>query len=372
MSVRPAGFDTTSQPPRMVPPVMGKTRQRHEIKFDRRRVSALFLAFSLGGGLTSWEAAHAQQVGAPQTGGQPAARQATARQATARQATNQANQQANQQAAPASNGAATQPFPPLNATEQAKLDQVLLAWQQQSQGTKTLECKFERWHFDLLAAPAGVHAHKAEGEIKYANPDKGLFRVDSLLFYKGMKDDMPQYGPIANKYGEYWVCNGVELIEYNREEKRCTVQKLPPNMQGQQIFNSPLPFVFNLDAQQIKQRYWVRTQPSPEPNTYLIQAFPKRQEDRAQYKMVQVVLDQSFEPKVLQMYAPNFHEKLAPQWDHYEFSDVKRNALTAGFRQFLGNFIPKAPPSTWEVVREDFVPQIADGQPAVPQQPAQR
>ncbi|OYP33188.1 TIGR03009 domain-containing protein [Rhodopirellula sp. MGV] len=265
-----------------------------------------------------------------------------------------------QQAAGAKQQAATQPFPPLSPQEQAELDRVLTSWQAKSQSTKTLECTFERWHFDLLAAPAGVHAHKAEGVVKYANPDKGLFRVDSIMFYKGMKNGAPEYGTTTNKYGEYWICNGVELIEYDREQRHCNVQSLPPNMQGTNIFNSPLPFVFNLDAAQIKQRYWVRLEKAPKANTYLVQAWPKLQEDRAQYKLVQVVLSAEFEPEVMIMYAPNFHEKLAPQWDHYEFSNVKRNAINAGIRQFMGNFIPQKPPADWKINRQAFLPpQIA-------------
>ena len=218
--------------------------------------------------------------------------------------------------------------------------------------------------------PLEIHAHKATGEIKYANPDKGLFRVDSIMFYKGMKEGKPQYGPNPNKFGEYWVCNGRELIEYDREAKQCNVQALPPNMQGTQIFNSPLPFVFNLDAEKIKQRYWVKLMKSPKPNTYLVQAWPKLQEDRAQYKMVQVVLSAGFEPEVLLMYAPNFDQKLAPQWDHYEFTSVKRNALGASFKQFMNNFIPQKPPASWKITREDFLPpQIAQGQNGQPAQP---
>lgn len=272
------------------------------------------------------------------------------------------NQRVAQTNGPQATAPAGQPFAPLTPDQQAKLDQVLMAWQQQSQSTNTLECKFERWHFDLVAAPAGIHAHKAEGQIKYASPDKGLFRVDKMMFYKGMKDGKPQFGPTPNKFGEYWVCNGVELIEYDREEKKCNVQKLPPGMQGQQIFNSPLPFVFNLDAQKIKQRYWVRLMESPKPSTFLIQAWPKTQEDRAQYKMVQVVLSASFEPEVLMMYAPNFDQKLAPQWDHYEFSEISRNGLGDKIQQFMGNFIPKKPPSDWQITSQNFVPpQIAEG-----------
>ncbi|MCD0459661.1 TIGR03009 domain-containing protein [Roseiconus lacunae] len=268
-------------------------------------------------------------------------------------------------AAAAKPAAPVQPFPPLNAQQQQQLDRVLLAWQQKSQSTKTLECKFERWHYDLLAAPAGVHAHKAEGVVKYANPDKGLFRVDNIMFYKGMKDQKPEYGPTANKFGEYWICNGTQLIEYDREQQQCNLQELPPNMQGTQIFNSPLPFVFNLDAKQIQQRYWVCLGESPKPNSFLVQAFPKLQEDRAQYKMVQVVLSADYEPEVMIMYAPNFHQKLAPQWDHYEFTDVKRNAIGAGIQQFMGNFIPKQPPASWKITKQNFLPpQIAQGNQA--------
>jgi TIGR03009 family protein len=269
----------------------------------------------------------------------------------------------NQQAQPQANAAPQRPFPPLSQQEQAKLNQVLLGWQQQSQSTKTLECDFERWHFDLLAAPAGIHAHKAKGSIKYAKPDKGLFRVDSIMFYKGMKDGKPQYGPEPNKYGEYWVCNGSELIEYDRDAKKCNVTSLPPEMQGQHIQNGPLPFVFNLDAEEILQRYWVKLEESPEPNTYLVVAWPKRQEDRAQYKLVQVILDQSFQPKGMRMFAPNFHIKLAPQWDHYQFNQVKRNAIGAGIQKFMGNFIPKQPPAGWQVTRQNLTsPRVAQGQ----------
>ena len=66
------------------------------------------------------------------------------------------------------------------------------------------------------------------------------------------------------------------------------------------------------------------------------------------------------------MYAPNFHSKLAPQWDHYEFKEIKRNAIGAGIRQFMGNFIPEKPPANWKVNRMNFVP------PKIAQQPAQQ
>ncbi len=58
------------------------------------------------------------------------------------------------------------------------------------------------------------------------------------------------------------------------------------------------------------------------------------------------------------MYAPNFDPKTAPKWDHYEFADVKRNAIGAGFQKFLGNFIPEKPPASWKILRDKFTAPV--------------
>ncbi len=268
-------------------------------------------------------------------------------------------------------GTATQPFPPLEPAALAQLQQILAAWEQQSKATKTLECTFQVWHFDTFAAPAGVHATKGDGVIRYAAPDKGLFRVDRKVFYKGMKDEKPTYEEEPGQFGEHWVCNGQELIEFDRGAQECRVQQLPPEMQGQQIFNSPLPFVFNLDARQIQERYWVRQVASPDQATVLLEAWPKRQVDRAQYKVVQIALDTStFSPRMLRMFAPNFHDKLAPKWDHYQFDNVKRNSVGAGITQFLRTFIDEKPPANWKVLRDTYRPPVDEPQATAAVPPA--
>ncbi|WP_236624845.1 TIGR03009 domain-containing protein [Rhodopirellula sp. SWK7] len=257
------------------------------------------------------------------------------------------------------------PFPPLDAKSQAQLNAMLKAWEKQSKGTKTLECKFQRWHYDLFAAPAGVHATKSTGVIKYASPDRGLFKVENLVSFDGMEGDKPQYSEKPGQFGEHWVCNGEELLEFDHSKKECRVQQLPPELRGKQIFESPLPFVFNLDAAQIVQRYWVRQVQAPKPGMILIEAYPKRQDDRAQYKLVQIALNEkTFLPEALLMYAPNFNIKTAPKWDHYEFVGVERNSIAAGlFDRFMKNFIDEKPPGDWKVFhntyRQPGPPQMA-------------
>lgn len=260
------------------------------------------------------------------------------------------------QVADAANAA---PFPPLDANAQAQLNAMLRAWETQSKGTKTLECQFQRWHYDLGAAPAGVFVTKSSGLIKYASPDRGLFKVEKIISYDGMKEDQPQYTEKPNMFGEHWVCNGEELLEFDHKEKECRVEQLPPEMRGKQIFDSPLPFVFNLDAAQIVQRYWVRQVQAPKPGMILIEAYPKRQEDRSQYKLVQIGLNEkTFMPEALLMYAPNFNIKTAAKWDHYEFVSVQRNSISAGLLdRFMKSFIDEKAPADWKVFHNTYRPQ---------------
>lgn len=267
-----------------------------------------------------------------------------------------------------------QPFPALSPEAKAQLQQVLKRWEQQSQSMQTLECQFNRWSYDNFAAPTNVPASKAAGIIKYASPDKGLFKTDQLVFFGGLDPQgQPIFKPQTNQYGEYWICNGTQLIAFDRSKQECTIQELPENMRGKNIVNGPLPFVFNLNAQQIQERYWVRQVASNDPNIIVVEAWPKLQELRAQYKLVQIALQKAtYQPHALLMYAPNYHPQNAPKWDHYEFKEIKRNAVTASFQQkFLGNFIPNAPPKNWKIIRSRLGQQPAppnQQQPTAPQQ----
>lgn len=271
-----------------------------------------------------------------------------------------------------------QPFPALSAAERAQLTQVLAAWETQSKSTKTLDGKFTRWHYDPTAGDprAKIHANRADGMLKYAAPDKGLFFVESMVSFAGMKDGKAQYQAVPGEFGEWWVCDGQNLIEFDRNRKECRIQELPPDMRGQRIIDGPLPFVFNLDAKEIQERYWVRLQPPPQgvSGIVLVEAHPRRQQDRAQYKFVQIALDQqTMLPRALIMYAPNFDPKNALVYDHYEFTKLGRNKITAGFQKFLGNFIPQKPPADWKIIRNNYVPPAPQsaqqpGQPGLQQQ----
>ncbi|MEM6689767.1 MAG: TIGR03009 domain-containing protein [Planctomycetota bacterium] len=261
--------------------------------------------------------------------------------------TNQPQANGQPQAAPAP------PFAPLLAQEQAELDQILAGWEKATSSTATLETQFIKYHYNNGMAPITVPATKGQGTIKYARPDRGAIKVDTLVFYSGNgADGQPTYKAHANEFGEHWICTGKELVEFDYKQQVCKINSIPENMQGKNIISSPLPFVFSLEARRMKERFWVRKNPQSPPDTVVLEVYPKRAEDRSQYRVVMVALEADFTPKALIMYAPNFDPKKAVVYDHYEFQNFKRNGALNRMNEFMGNFIAIKPPAGFKVIRQ--------------------
>lgn len=263
------------------------------------------------------------------------------------------------------------PFPPLNEQWQAYLDKVLNAWEQKSGQVQRYSCTFRRFQYDPTLVDKDAYT-VAAGVVKYMNPDKGLFRVDQLVYYSGRdKDNKPQYKEnTQKKFGEYWICDGKYVHILDQNEKKCTKYELPPNMRGNAIYLSPLPFLFGVKATEIKNRYWIRPVPPPEgrKDEVWLEAYPRRPDDAGNYQRVQVVLDiKDFMPKGLIVFLPNWR----PQAHHselYEFEDrkVNQNVLDR-LNLFQKEFIPAEPPNDWKVIVEPYrAPQSDEPRVATP------
>jgi hypothetical protein len=76
---------------------------------------------------------------------------------------------------------ASQQPAPLTPEQQAALDQLLAAWETRNAAVRTWACTFHKWEYNAWS-PADangerLHFSESTGELKYAAPDKGLFRV---------------------------------------------------------------------------------------------------------------------------------------------------------------------------------------------------
>jgi TIGR03009 family protein len=210
--------------------------------------------------------------------------------------------------------AAAQAPPPapfmLTAEEEARLDQILLAWEKQSATVKTYKCDFTRLEYGSVFGQNPADKDKVRtisvGVLKYSAPDKGMFEVTSSRFYDPKTGGYETSGAESR---EHWVCDGKSIFEINHKEKTRTERRLPPEMQGAAISDGPLPFVFGAKAAKLKQRYWMREIPPPvtAKDEIWLQAFPRFQADAANFKLVEIIINgKTFMPKAIQMYSPAF------------------------------------------------------------------
>ncbi len=195
----------------------------------------------------------------------------------------------------------------LSPVEQQFVDQILQEWENRGAEVKTFDCQFERWEYDPVFGPGTEDpAIKSHGRLTYSKPDKGSFKIEKIFRYKKKGENQPaDYELQEHEIGEHWVCDGKAVYEYKHDKKQLVVQKLPPDMRGTDIVNGPLPFLFGAEAKKLKARYWMRTKQS-DAATILLEAFPRKQVDAANYHHVEVILDRkTMLPQGIQVHMPN-------------------------------------------------------------------
>ena len=241
-----------------------------------------------------------------------------------------------------------QPLPArvqLTPQEEAQLDSVLKAWEESSGRVKNFYCSFTRWEYDdTFQAAGGPSREKSrnKGRIWFATPDKGAFVVD---------DATPP---------ERWICDGQSIYQYDYQAKLLTQHKLPPELQGKAIADGPLPFLFGSSAEQLKRRYWMKlvTPADQVGKTIWLQAFPRFQQDAANFDQADLVLDaKNLQPVAIQMVMPGRKARTS-----YKFERIAANDLLWNLK---GNpFTPDKPGRDWRFIVEEVpaAPQASQAQ----------
>jgi TIGR03009 family protein len=248
---------------------------------------------------------------------------------------------------PAAGAAPQAPQAPFTLTpeQQQLLDQVLVQWERQSDRVKTFKCQFGRWEVNETFGPKEFNHVLSEGQgyIKYKAPDHGIYKVTDL---KEWDDQQKTY--VAKTTGlDHWVCNGVAIFEFNAEKRQLIERQLAPQLQGKAIVDGPLPFIFGAKAEQLKRRYWMRdiTPQSEAGRKIWLEAWPKFQQDRANFQHAIVILDQKqFVPEALRIILPDGKNK-----QDYKFESIQVNDPLAILK---GDFLPPITPPFWQKVVE--------------------
>ncbi|MFM9059606.1 MAG: TIGR03009 domain-containing protein [Planctomycetaceae bacterium] len=248
--------------------------------------------------------------------------------------------------------AAAPPQPPaLSPQEQAALDQLLAAWEARNAAVRTWSCTFRKWEYNAWSPPdeRGGRAAFVEstGELKYAAPDKGLFRIkESKQWNPDPK--VLRYELRGGDAGEHWVCNGESIYEFRHTEKQLRETKLPPEMRGKAISDGPLPFVFGAKADTLKKRYWMRIiTPRDIRDQVWLEALPRYQADAANFSKVELILQaRDLMPFAIQIFKPGGQDR-----DVYQF-DPATNLIDKGL-DLIRDFARPTTPFGYTHVVED-------------------
>jgi len=234
----------------------------------------------------------------------------------------------------------------------AELDRVLSGWERESDKIKTLSANFTLWEygdaFGQAAPSAGPPKVKreAKGEIHFAAPDKGSFRE-------------------LEGGDQRWMCDGTAIYEYKAKEKELHEYRLPEELRGQSISKGPLPFVFGAKAEVMKQRYAMRIVTPPDAQGQVwIEAWPRTQQDAANFHHVQVILDQKLMlPVAIRMYDIDHNPPSLQKFKVYVFANTKVNSGWDRIKDFFSQ--PTTPP-LWKRVVENVPSSAPPARPAAP------
>ncbi|RIK73847.1 MAG: hypothetical protein DCC68_24220 [Planctomycetota bacterium] len=268
------------------------------------------------------------------------------------------NRPANGQARP---NAQLQPAAPfqLNAQQQRFVDELLAAWEKHSAGIKTFECEFTRWEYSPNFGPVNANGQLgataiSSGLMKYIKPDKGLFQVTETRVFN---QQTGKYDKVGADVGEHWVCDGKVVWEVDHKAKQVKEHPIPPEMQGEQIANGPLPFMlFGGEAAKLKARYFMREQTDPQfaKEEIWLESYPRWSGDAANYRSAHLIMKRAdFLPYALRLYATN-----GADYTVFEFRKIKLNNV------FMRDIAQPKIPSGYQLVRAEQ--QTAQQPPAGP------
>lgn len=244
--------------------------------------------------------------------------------------------------------------------ERQYIDDVLKYWEAETAKITTYRCDFRKYTYNPNFAPANIHYEYSTGQIMYAKPDKGMYRVDEIHRYRPAKDKdgKPEHVLAEGEKGEHWICDGSAVFYFDYLNKILRKTNLPPVMKGKAIADGPLPFVFGAEAKKIKDRYWLHVvTPKEAKDEIRLAARPKFREDAANYQEIIIVIDHNeFLPKAMTVFPPNYHPKDNPAKDNYFFDKRENNLAEALWNKLKGEFYQPKTPGGWKLEEQD-VPQ---------------
>ncbi len=177
----------------------------------------------------------------------------------------------------------------------SRMKWLLNAWAKQSEKLKTLAVSIYRVDRDFRWKDE-VHY---EGSAYFQSP--GLAYLDFSRL-KLAENDKKQLVPVPDPkkpgarlktHTETIICSNDAVWQYLYEGKQIYVFPLAKGERQRALDEGPLPFLFNMKADEAESRY-AMTLDKENANFYLVRVIPKLQGDRETFKMALLTLDKKF------------------------------------------------------------------------------
>ncbi|MEQ9412075.1 MAG: hypothetical protein RIK87_30470 [Fuerstiella sp.] len=226
-----------------------------------------------------------------------------------------------------------------------ELWQLLADWAKGSANVRKLHGKHVRRAYDHTFAIEKI----SQGEFWYEAPDKGRIDVDPVKITDRMIEERNQPdAQVQKKDGrpyelksdipERWICDGEKVYDINDEQKSARIVHLPPDIRGENIMNSPLPFLFGMPPEKATQRFNMKIIKDYRPKyaVVLLEATPRLRKDADNWSKAKIFLDTNmFLPTGVQLINP-----AGTKDTRYTFQDMEVNKAGI-FERFSNPWDPK-------------------------------
>ena len=217
-------------------------------------------------------------------------------------------------------------------------NELLVVLQNWHNATKDIK-KLEGTHTRIVYDSVFQVEKRAVGKFYYQAPDKGRMDLEAVDIkpgtvnpkMRGKKDKKPYR--VESDRPERWISDGKNIRQIDDFLKTFADFPLPKNLQGKNIMDGPLPFLFGMPPQKARQRFQIslllpleETAPknSKSPTVWL-KVIPRKAPDKANYSEAHVILDgKTYLPTAVKLIAP-----AGTQETVYSFR-VKEPGLIAG------------------------------------------
>ncbi|HWL10708.1 MAG TPA: hypothetical protein VNQ76_20035 [Planctomicrobium sp.] len=217
------------------------------------------------------------------------------------------------------------------------LESILLEWEKESASVTRMNGQFNRVVYDSVFNVAKC----STGSYAYESPDKGMMNFLPDNAAASRHPGKVQRGDIEFTLqvdeAQRWVCDGEQILSIDPTNKEYNRVVIPPRFRGANISEGPLPFLFGMKAEKMKQRYVLELGRLHDPaNIIHIVAYPKMPEEQREYRVAEVLLyPDTFFPRAIQLatsenrqtvYIFTTHEKM-PSFTLFKTNPFKPSLL---------------------------------------------